>query len=97
MHHEQTMARSLSVPSFLLMVLEQIVFIVVLVIVNDVSHRVLFDIGHIVDCDGRVQLLGLEPAAEPALVGGVACRAEAVAVVAAIVHNAPGIHAEVTA
>ena len=79
------------------MVFEQIIFVLIPVVVDDVCLWLIRDGFHVLDGDGAVEHGGREPAAEHAFVRGVRRGHVAVAAVGARVHDIPVVHTPVAA
>ena len=93
MQDEESLSGQSFVPSCLLTVLQQVVFVAVALIINNVCIAAHGLQGlHVADGLGGFQFDGLFPSCHPALIAGVACRLVAVAVVGAVVHQVPAEH-----
>ena len=97
---EHAMCGSISIPTLLLVVLEQVVLPGELgvVVPDEVCYGLLSDGRHVIHVAGLCEFYGCEPSAIHALVAGEGSRSLAVAVftvVRTIVHQIPHVHAEV--
>ena len=86
---DEAMSVEVLVPSFQLTVFEQVVFVLVPAVSQDVGDGLRGDGGHIGDEGWFGKFDGLQPSAKHALVAGEACWRSSFAIVLAVVHDVP--------
>ena len=97
MQDEKSMTGNALVPTDVLAVLEQEVFIGMAIVIHDVGVATILQGLHALNRHGVGQHNRLEPTCHPTLIARIAGRAIAVAIIATRVHQVPIAHALTTA